>query len=151
MDADSAIKGFFGYKNGYIRISDPTTSVSITSDTFRILGALPFVLTSPRGGETYLITDTVNILYCQNQDLTANITVCAKTTDKVDWAQDIGATALISKTLPIRNLSTKFVPNDLANDPEKSVYFNFTSPLQILLADYGENGKRISSGTITIQ
>ena len=138
---------YFGFREGYVRISDTVSTSSITSTTFLVLGATPFVLRSPTGGETFHSTDSIQILYSQNQDLTANITVCAKTNDKADWALNIGTNLLESKRLPVKNYATILAPDDLAAD---TAHFNLSEPLIILLADYGTNGMRILSGAITI-
>lgn len=149
-DAAKTTFNYFGFKECSIKISDPETDAFITTDTFKVLGSIPFVLISPRGGETFNKTDSLKVLYASNQDLTSNITVCAKAgPDSISWAQGIGKTVKISQDLPIKNMSTTFIPEELAL--EQPGYFDLSMPLQLLLADYGPNGKRIQSGNITIQ
>jgi hypothetical protein len=141
---------FFGFKDCWLQISDPTSGEYINSDTFQVIGAIPIVLISPKGGEEYNQTDSIKVLYSNNQDITANVEVCAKAgADSVDWARNFGTTIVISKTLPIKHFSTTFIPQVVAQ--ENPGYFDFAYPLIILLADYGPNGKRIPSGEITIQ
>ena len=143
---------FFGFKDCCIQISDPTSSEHITSDTFQTIGAVPVVLISPLGGEVYKKTDSVKVLYSHNQDLSGKITVCAKADpDSGNWARGLNTATEDNflKILPIKHWSTTFVPEIEALDqPDK---FDFTYPLLILLADYGENGWRVPSGEITIQ
>ena len=149
---DAALTDFnyFGFKDCWLQISDPMSSESVSSDTFQTIGSIPIVLISPKGGEVYDKTDSIKVLFSHNQDITANVEVCAKAgPDAPDWARNFGTTTMISKTLPIKNLSTTFVPQVVAE--ENSGYFDYTYPLVILLADYGPNGKRIPSGEITIQ
>jgi hypothetical protein len=149
-DAAQTTFNYFGFKDCYIRIRNPETDSSITTDTFKVIGSVPFVLIAPIGGETYNKSDSLKVLYSQNKDRTAQITVCAKAgPDSIDWAKDIGITVQISKVLPIYNYSTTFVPQELALD--RPGYFDLSMPLQLLLADYGPNGKRILSRNITIQ
>lgn len=149
-DAAQTTFNFFGFKECYLQISDPTSGESINSDTFQTIGAIPIMLISPKGGEVYDKTDSIKVLFSHNQDITANVEVCAKAGPNApDWARNFGTTIIISKTLPIKNLSTTFVPQVVAE--EKSGYFDYAYPLIILLADYGENGKKILSGEITIQ
>ena len=138
---------YFGFKEGYVRISDTVSFTSITSTAFSVIGATPFVLRSPTGGETFHGADSIQILYSQNQDLTATVSVCAKTEDKADWALNIGETIQVSKQLPVKNYATMIVPDDLAAD---TAHINLSEPLIILLADYGTNGMRIQSGAIPI-
>jgi hypothetical protein len=151
-DAAQTTFKFFGFKDCYIQISDPTSGESIMSDTFQTIGAVPVVLISPKGGETYNKADSVKVLYCQNQDRSANISVCAKADpDSGNWARSLKTATVvqISKTLPIKTFSTTFVPEiEALAQPDN---FDFTYPLLILLADYGPNGARILSGEITIQ
>jgi hypothetical protein len=149
-DAAQTMFNFFGFKECYLRISDPATDEHITSDTFQTIGAIPFVLISPTGGETYGKTDSIKVLFSNNQDITGNVEVCAKAGPAApDWARNFGTTVLISKTLPVKQVSTTFVPQEVAQ--EKPDYFDFTYPLLVLLADYGPNGKRITSGEIIVQ
>lgn len=150
-DAAQTTFNYFGFKECFIRISDPETDAFVTTDTFKVLGSIPFVLISPRGGETYNKTDSLKVLYSNNADLTSIvITVCAKAgPDSIGWAQGIGKTVRISQDLPIKNMSTTFIPEELALD--QPGYFDLSMPLQLLLADYGQNGKWIQSGDIAIQ
>jgi hypothetical protein len=146
---DSAHTAFFGFKEGIIRIIDTVSNEYIESDPFKILGEAPFVLLSPRGGETFSDTDTVKVYYSHNQDISGNITVCAKAgSDSVDWVREVGITNRISQALPIKNMVTAFVPQDLAR--QKPDYFDFSFPLKIYLKDYGPTGKDILSGDIYI-
>jgi hypothetical protein len=148
-DAAQTAFNFFGFKECYLQISDTTSGESITSDTFQTIGAIPMALISPKGGEVYDATDSIKVLFSHNQDITANVEVCAKAGPNApDWARNFGTTIIISKTLPIKNVSTTFVPQVVAE--EKSGYFDYTYPLIILLADYGPNGMKIPSGEITI-
>lgn len=149
-DAAQTTFNYFGFKECYLRIEDASASVYLVSDTFQILGAIPFILISPKGGETFTKTDSMKITYSNNQDMTAKVTVCAKAgPESVDFACDSSTPVRISQTLPIKTWVTTIVPQDFAEIKPES--FDFTFPLVILLADYGPNGKRLTSGEITIE
>ena len=151
-NADTTIKNFFGRKSCLIKISDDAEQIK--TEEFSLIGALSFISISPQGGETFSATDTIHVLYSQNQDLSANISVCFSTScsdlndSTCSWEQTFGTTEKISQNLPIKNFQLSFVPQDLASDRPN---IDLKQPLRILLADYGTNGKRKATGNITIQ
>jgi hypothetical protein len=158
LKENTATINYFGRKNCCIRLSDSTLdSIEyLTSDTFSIIGTVSFVLLSPKGGESLGANDLIDILYNQNQDLSANISVCYSTScsdpksETCIWEQNFGTTEKLSQSqsLPIKCFKTSFVPKELA-DARSSV--NLNDPFVILLADYGTGGGRIASGAITIK
>ena len=70
---DAAHFSYFGRKQCLIKIADPAGGVEAFTDSFFVVGSVPFELTSPEGNEEYKITDTIHVYYAQNQDLTARV------------------------------------------------------------------------------
>ena len=69
---------YCGKKEAFIRVRDTSSNEHIDSDPFLIVGRVPYVLSSPKRKETFSITDTIQILYTQNQGHRADISVSAK-------------------------------------------------------------------------
>jgi hypothetical protein len=149
-DAAQTTFNYFGFKKCSLRILDTINGHNFNSDTITIIGAAPINLIAPGDGETFKKADSLKIIFSQNQDISSKITVCSKAgPDTVDFVCDSGTQVRISQTLPIKTWTTTIVPQVLAEKfPEN---FDFTYPLKILLADYGPNGKRLTSGAITIE
>ncbi len=152
-DADTGHFAFFGFKEGYLKISDKLSDTSINSPVFGIVGNTPFVLTSPGGGETFSVDDSISIVYSVNTQITAQIKPCIRPNDTtIQWKALESYTSNATLTYrrgPIRSFVQKFTP----------AYFDSTlgwsdkwtdHPLQIMLKDYGSGGKIQFSGFITI-
>jgi hypothetical protein len=152
-DADTGHFSFFGFKEGYLKISDNASGASVNSPTFSIIGNRPFILTSPKGGETYSINDSIGLIYSVNTHLTAQIKPCIRPDDStVQWKaleSSTSQTTLTYQRGPIRSFVQKFT----------LAYFDSTlqwsdkwadHPLQVMLKDYGSGGKIQLSGLITI-
>jgi hypothetical protein len=134
---DSITFKFCGKKEAFIRVYDSVSNVHIDSDSFLIVGAVPYVLIGPKRKEAFSITDTIKILYTQNQDLSANLTVgflfMADTGyDFVSISGSNGRTTKLSQSLPIKNFITEFVPINFAEKAK-----NYTDPITLFVADYG--------------
>jgi hypothetical protein len=152
-DADTGHFAFFGYREAFLKISDAASGVSITSPAFSIIGNTPFILTSPKGGETFSVHDSIGIVFSVNSNLTAQIKPCIRPDDSaVQWKaleSYTSVTTLMSQRGPIKSLVQKF----------SLAYFDSTQqwsdkwaacPLQVMLKDYGSGGKIKLSGLITI-
>lgn len=151
--ADTGYFNFFGYKEGYLKIVDKKSGTSINSQTFNIIGNAPFTLTSPTGGETYSVNDSISFVYSVNTHLTAQIKVCIRPNDNaIQWKALESSSSSLSTTYqrgPVRSFVQKFT----------LIYFdglmNWTDKwtdhkLEIMLRDYGFGGKSKLSGLITI-
>jgi hypothetical protein len=152
-DADTGHFAFFGFKEAYLKISDTMSGVSVNSPAFAIIGNMPFILTSPRGGETFSVHDSIGIVYSVNTNLTAQIKPCIRPNDSaIQWKALESFTSVTTLTYqrgPVRSFVQKF----------SLAYFDSTQqwsdkwtacPLQIMLKDYGSGGKIKLSGLITI-
>ena len=159
-DADAGHFNFFGIKEGYLNISDKASGASIDSKTFDIIGNTPFILTSPLGGETFSVSDSISVLYGYNTNL-SNAIPCVRPNDpdsaNFPWVALGNANSV--KTIsyqrgPIRSYVQKFT---LTSDFFKGITstYNFWNewekyPLRIKVRDYGSSGTSVSSGLITI-
>jgi len=159
-DADTGHFHFFGIKEGYLKISDKASVASINSKPFSIIGNTPFILTSPLGGETFSVSDSISVLYGYNTNL-SNAIPCIRPNDpdsvNFPWVA-LGNANSVKVTSyqrgPIRLHVQKFT---LTSDFFKGVTstYNFWDewgkyPLRIKLRDYGSSGKSVNSGLITI-
>jgi hypothetical protein len=152
-DADTGHFDFFGYKEGYLKITDKSSGLSIQSAKFNIIGNVPFILTSPTGGETFSVNDSIPMAYGVNTHLTAQIKPCIRPNDSaIQWKpleRFTSSTTLTFQRGPARLFVQKFT----------LAYFDTalawsgkwaTQPLQIMLKDYGTGGKVKLSGLITV-
>jgi hypothetical protein len=151
--ADTGHFNFFGYKEGYLKIVDKKSGTSINSHTFNIIGNAPFALTSPKGGETFSVNDSISLIYSINTNLTAQIKPCIRPNDStIQWKALESSSSTMSTTYqrgPVRSFVQKFTLvyfNGLLNWTDKWA----DHPLQIMLKDYGSGGKIKFSGLITI-
>jgi hypothetical protein len=152
-DADTAHFDYFGYKEGYLKITDKATGLSIQSGKFNVIGNMPFVLVSPKGGETFSIHDSIPLTYGVNTHLTAQIKPCIRPNDSaIQWK------ALESFT---SRTTTSYQRGSIRSFVQKFTlaYFDTTlawsdkwadHPLQIMLKDYGTGGKIKLSGLVTV-
>jgi len=134
---DSITFKFCGKKEAFIRVYDSVSNVHIDSDSFLIVGTVPYVLIGPGRKETFSINDTIKILYKQNQDLSANLTIGLLFSSDTgrDFVSISGSnvrTIKQSQSLPIKNFITEFVPIDFAEKAK-----NYTEPITLFVADYG--------------
>ena len=134
---DSSDFIFCGKKEAFIHVQDSISKEYIDSDSFFIVGSVPYVLIGPERKGTFLITDTIKIIYTQNQDLSSNLTVgflfAADTGhDFVSISGSNGRTIKLSQSLPIKNFITEFVPIDFAEKAR-----NYANPITLFVADYG--------------
>jgi hypothetical protein len=152
-EADAGHFDYFGYKEGYLKITDKATGLSIQSGKFNIIGNMPFMLVSPKGGETFTLNDSIPLSYGVNTHLTAQIKPCIRPNDTaIQWKaleSFTSRTTLTYQRGSIRSFVQKFT----------LAYFDTTlawtgkwadHPLQIMLKDYGSGGKIKLSGLITI-
>ena len=144
---DSIAFNYCGKREAVIRVIDSLTNEHIDSDSFLIVGAVPYVLVSPKRKETFGVTDTVQIVYTQNQDLSSSISVGFLLPTDTGYVNisDKNMTVVLSKSLPIKNFVTKFVPIDFAGRAG-----NFTNPITIFIADYGGPSAVLRADSITI-
>ena len=151
--ADTGHFDYFGYKEGYLKITDKSSGASLNSPTFSLIGNMPFVLNSPKGGETFSVKDSIGLLYGVNTHLTAQIKPCIRPNDSaIQWKaleSFTSVTTLMGQRGPIRSVMQRFTP----------AYFDTAlawsgkwadHPMQIMLKDYGSGGKIKLSGLITI-
>ncbi|MEO7425646.1 MAG: hypothetical protein ABI036_10695 [Fibrobacteria bacterium] len=152
-DADTGLFDFFGYKEGYLKVTDKSSGLSIQSGKFNVIGNVPFILTSPTGGETFSVKDSIAMTYGVNTHLTAQIKACIRPNDSaIQWKpleKFTSSTTLTFQRGPARSFVQKFT----------LAYFDTalawsgkwaTQPLQIMLKDYGSGGKIKLSGLITV-
>jgi hypothetical protein len=152
-DADTGHFDYFGYKEAYLKLTDKATGLSLPSGKFNIIGNMPFILTSPKGGETFSVKDSIPLLYGVNTHLTAQIKPCIRPNDSaIQWKaleNFTSTTVVLSKRGPVRTVIQKFT----------LAYFDTAlawtgkwadHPLQVMLKDYGSGGKIKLSGLITI-
>jgi hypothetical protein len=151
LNSDTVNFNYFGIKNAYIRISNAASSGDlILSDTFRVIGLTPFILTSPKGGESYSVSDSIDVLYSTNSDLVARVVACFRPNDTafvlVGLADDNSAAlTVISTQLVIKSMSRKFCLSGFTDLTSAWL----TYPLQICIRDYNSD-MRITSGDIII-
>jgi hypothetical protein len=152
-DDDTGHFDFFGYKEAYLKITDKASGQSIQSGKFNVIGNMPFILDSPKGGETFALKDSIPLQYGVNTHLTAQIKPCIRPNDTtIQWKALEKFTSSTTTTYqrgPVRAFVQKFTP----------AYFDTAlawtgkwadHPLQIMLKDYGSGGKIKLSGLITI-
>ena len=144
---DPASFAYCGKKEAFIRVLDSFAGEHIDSDTFAIIGSIPYALSSPQRKETFAITDTIPIAYMQNQDLSSNISVGFLIPSDTGYVNitDKNETVLESRSLPIKNFVTKFVPQDFADRAG-----NFSAPITIFIADYGGPATILQADSIMI-
>ncbi|MBW8889385.1 MAG: hypothetical protein JF616_16640 [Fibrobacteres bacterium] len=152
-DADTGHFDFFGYKEAYLKLTEKASGQSIQSGKFNVIGNIPFVLNSPKGGETFAVKDSIPLQYAVNTHLTAQIKPCIRPDDTtIQWKaleKFTSSTTLTFQRGPIRSFVQKFT----------LAYFDTTlawtgkwadHPLQVMLKDYGSGGKIKFSGLIAI-
>jgi hypothetical protein len=151
LNSDTVNFNYFGIKNAYIRISNADSSSDlILSDTLKIIGLTPFILTSPKGGESYSVSDSIEVLYSTNSDLVARVVACFRPNDTafdLVGLEDDNSAALtvISTEYTIKNFSRKFCLSGFTDLTSAWL----TYPLQICIRDYNSD-MRITLGDITI-
>jgi hypothetical protein len=144
---DSITFGYCGKKIANIRISDINSNEMIISDTFTIIGSVPYMLTSPKSHDSYHLTDSIPILYTQNQDLSSNVTV------GVIFAGDTGndftgvntSPIKLSQSLPIKNFLKKLFPQNFSSQAG-----NYAHPITIFIRDYGSSTYIARADSISI-
>ena len=109
--ADSAIIRYFGKKSAWLQLSDTRSGITVVSDTFRIIGALP-VAVEPLENDTFAASDTILIAYGQNVDISGFFTVLFKSEPMTDWVTAVTGTEQVRRDLPFRFYETKLVPDD---------------------------------------
>ena len=144
---DSITFNYCGKKEAFIRVRDSVSNEHIDSDSFLIVGRVPYSLISPKPRETFSIADTIKILYMQNQDLSSNISVGFLLMGDTGFVNisDKNKTEKLSQSLPIKNFLTKFVPLDFAGRAR-----NFADPITIFIADYGSSSLVLKADSIII-
>ncbi|MBN1575983.1 MAG: hypothetical protein JW913_05485 [Chitinispirillaceae bacterium] len=147
---DTVNFSYFGEKKCLIRLSDTQSAVTIESDSFTILGSLPMILHSPRGGETFSMNDTVPVKYQSNGDRISQIRVFFMHDEMETWKEIIGTTGRTDDAdPPLRSFTTLFIPlawdTLITNHPD--------TPVRFLLKDYNSPlpNSSIVSGDITLQ
>jgi hypothetical protein len=155
LNSDTVNFNYFGIKNAYIRISNAASSGDlILSDTVKIIGLTPFILISPKGGESYSVSDSIEVLYSTNSDLVARVVACFRLSDTlagrdtlIGLADDNSAAlTVISTEYTIKNFLRKFCLSGFTDLTSAWL----TLPMLIVLKDYGAAGKILTSGGITI-
>lgn len=142
---DSITFNYFGRKEAFIRVSDTISNVHIDSDSFVIIGRVPYVLISPKSKDTFSINDTIRILYTQNTDRSSNISVGFLLPSDTGYVNITNRTVKLSESLPIKDFMTKFVPRDFAERAR-----NFADPITIFIADYGSSSLVLKADSIII-
>ncbi len=152
-DADTSHFNFFGYKEAYLKLTDKVSGQSLQSGKFNIIGNMPFILSSPKGGESFAVKDSIPLQYSVNTHLTAQIKPCIRPNDSaIQWKaleKFTSSTTLTYQRGPVRSFVQKFT---LAYFDSALVWSDkwATQPLQIMLKDYGSGGKIKLSGLIAI-
>jgi hypothetical protein len=151
--ADTAHFNYFGFKEGYLKIVDKKSGTESYSQTFQIIGSTPFILTSPLGGETFSVSDSIGLIYSINTHLTAQIKPCIRPNDTtIQWKaleSFTSATVTTYQRGPVRSFVQKFTLayfDSLMNWTDKWA----DHKLQIMLKDYGSGGKIKFSDLINI-
>ena len=144
---DSITFNYCGKKEAFIRVQDSISNEHIDSDSFLIIGRVPYALFSPKSMEGFSIIDTIQILYTQNQDLSSNISVGFLVADDPDFVNiaDKNKTEKLSQSLPIKTFLTNFVPLDFTEEA-----MNFADPITIFIADYGSSSLVLKADSIII-
>jgi hypothetical protein len=144
---DSVISNFFGKREGFIRVRDTLSNEHVDSDSFIMVGKVPFILIGPNRKQAFPITDTVKIMYGQNRDRSGELTagfLLASDTTYVDISRK-SATYVVSESLPIKEYITKFAPLDFAERAG-----NFPEPITLFIADYGASSFALKADSIII-
>jgi hypothetical protein len=144
---NSAAFSYCGKKEALIRVVDSLSNEHIDSDTFLIVGSVPYVLSSPERKKTFAITDTIPIAYTQNQDLSTNISVGFLIPSDTGYVNisDRNEAVLLSRSLPIKNFVMKFLPQDFADKAG-----NYSDPITIFIADYSGPSTILKADSIII-
>ena len=144
---DSIIFDYCGRKEAFIRVQDGISNEHIDSDSFLIIGRVPYALFSPKSKETFSIADTIQILYTQNQDLSSNISVGFLVAGEPDFVNiaDKNKSEKLSQSLPIKTFLTNFIPLDFTEEAR-----NFADPITIFIADYGSSSLVLKADSIII-
>jgi hypothetical protein len=145
--SDPVSFAYFGKKTAYVRVSGGNSGEHIESDSFIICGKVPYVLISPQRKESFPLSDTIPIMYSQNQDLSSNISIgfLLGTDSGYVNISDKNETIKVSASLPIKVFVTKFVPLDFAAKAK-----NYTDPITIFIADYGGASAILKADSISI-
>ncbi len=136
--ADSAITQYFGKKSAWLQLSDSRSEVTVLSDTFDIIGALPVVV-EPLEKDTFTASDTILIAYAQNVDISGFFTVLFKSDPMTDWVTVVSGTEQVRRDLPFRFYETKLVPADYRDEVNEKAGDDYSEPISILIADYQQN------------
>ena len=147
--SDAANFGYFGGKQCFLKIEDPISKNAISTDSFIVVGNIPFTIDAPKGGETFKISDSINFLFSQNQDLTAELRTFIFTNINDDSTYfPIGNHRLLESSWEfIKYFQTTFS----LDDETRFQYDQAAMPkIKILVGDYGTQEVLIFSGPITI-
>jgi hypothetical protein len=146
--SDPANFGYFGGKRCFLKIEDPVSKDAISTDSFMVIGNIPFMLIAPTGGETFRISDSINVFFCQNQDLTSNL----KALVYPNINDDSNSVTLKNPALlPNSRDFIRYFQTTFSFDDTRFNYDRTAMPkIKILVGDYGVQVVIRESGPVTI-
>jgi hypothetical protein len=146
--SDAANFGYFGGKRCFLKIEDPISKAAISTDSFIVVGNIPFTIDAPKGGETFRISDSINLFFSKNQDLTAELRTFVFTNINDD------STYFPLETPKLLENSWEFIKyfqTTFSLDDPRFQYDQAAMPkIKILVGDYGTQVVKKESGAITI-
>ena len=132
--SDATRFGYFGEKNCTIRISVPSASISEESDPFIIIGALPVILDSPTGGETFSVNENIVVTYRTNRDLSTQFLFFFKNESMGEdgWEEHIDENSSRTSDPPLNTYTLHFSPLDYGD----MIAGHLDEPIRFMLKDY---------------
>jgi hypothetical protein len=128
---------FCDEKKCVVRVA--TTSDTLTSNEFYIIGSEPAVLIKPKKGDHYHISDSLPVQYNCNMDLLSDITVWFYTNNVGDREEFSEDSSRVIKTEGVNfNLKKLTYIFPLLRYSDKLP--KTTSPVSILISDYLSSG-----------
>ena len=145
---DASHFSYFGRRQCLVKIADPVSSVEVFTDSFYVVGNVPFELSSPEGNEEYKITDSIHVYYSQNQDLTARLSALVfPDADDDSTSVSLSQGNQLDGTWEfVRYFHTAF----RLDDPIFGYNQTSMPKIRVMVADYGTQVVQKSSGPITI-
>ncbi|MBN1307517.1 MAG: hypothetical protein JXA18_06345 [Chitinispirillaceae bacterium] len=139
---------YFGVKQCRLKIEDPLSDAGCATDSFDVVGNIPFMLTAPEEGEVFRISDSITVFYAQNQDLTARLAALVFP----DINDDSTSVSLPNPTLlPNSRDFIRYLQTTFSLDDPRFNYDTAAMPnINIMVADYGTQVVQKVSGPITI-